>query len=194
MVRVVGCHLQKGPEESKGSWLWSWWLVVTWKKDLRKGLGFFFKIFGQGSPGTNSPSVSPSVVALTHASLAAQSFFRHRSFLVSLPSLSPSVSPSPTLSLSLSSCLHASQRKRRRKFALFYNRTTISLLTPVEKFALFGSFFGWLLQLLKLLRSRFCFTFPPPEFVFLHGVTPLQELFFGSPLPSLSLFRVPICD
>jgi hypothetical protein len=116
LVRVVGCHLQRGPEESKGSWLWSWSLVVTWKKDLRKGLGNFFKFFGQGSPGTNSPSVGPSVVALTQASLAAQSFFRHRSFLVSLLALSLRLSLPHSLSLSLSSCLSRFPEKEKTKF------------------------------------------------------------------------------
>jgi hypothetical protein len=118
---MVGCHLQKGPEESKGSWLWSWWLVVTWKKDLRKGLGFFFNFFGQGSPGTNSPSVSPSVVALTHASLAAKSFFRHRSFLVSLLSLSLSHS------LSHFRRVFTLPREREEENSLF---STIELQSP----------------------------------------------------------------
>lgn len=189
MVRVVGCHLQKGPEESKGSWLWSWWLVVTWKKDLRKGLGYFILFFRAGQ-SRDEQSVGQSVGRrLDTRKLGCQELLP--------PSLLPrisSLSLSLPLSLSLSSCLHASQRKRRRKFALVYNRTTISLLTPVEKFALFWKFLWVVVAASEASSLSFLLYVSPPEFVFLHGVTPLQELFFGSPLPSLSLFRVPICD
>ncbi len=168
MVLVVGCHLEKGPE--KRSWV-------------------FFLFFRAGQ-SRDEQSVGQSVGRrLDTRKLGCQELLP--------PSLLPrisSLSLSLPLSLSLSSCLHASQRKRRRKFALFYNRTTISLLTPVEKFALFWKFLWVVVAASEASSLSFLLYVSPPEFVFLHGVTPLQELFFGSPLPSLSLFRVPICD